>query len=406
VAADLTRRQLGLLAAGGAATLALPGCGGTPGDAGHPSGLAYAPGRPTPVALAAVPRGADDEATERAVRAVAQAASDFSWLSRGDSVLIKPACNSGNPYPATSDPVALRAMIRLLYERGAGRVVVADMSGVQFVRFSKDDLRGSTRALMESSGMAAAVRDAGAELHGFEEAGWDGFFAETCPVAGSWTGPLLLPAILHETDHVVLMPRCSRHLLAGSTLALKSAVGWWRHDSRLEYHRDAASFSWKTADANTLPAIQSRQRLVLTSATKVLTTFGPDQGVVIEPDPGLVFASTGAVAHDMVSLAWLLEGRAATPLEQRDGIFDDPNTSPTLVNLLNRMIVQWLGGFGQVLRTEHLARYDLDSIWDDRVLGRAFDLFGGVPRLEVAAVDGAVGAAVGERLARALALPA
>jgi len=30
--------------------------------------------------------------------------TDFSWLKKGDRVLIKLALNSGNPYPATSDP--------------------------------------------------------------------------------------------------------------------------------------------------------------------------------------------------------------------------------------------------------------------------------------------------------------
>jgi uncharacterized protein (DUF362 family) len=53
----------------------------------------------------------------------------------------------------------------------------------------------------------------------------------------------MLPQVLKEADHVVLMPRCARHLLASSTLGLKAAVGWWRHDSRLEYHGKAGSFS-------------------------------------------------------------------------------------------------------------------------------------------------------------------
>src|SRR5476651_1577382 len=33
---------------------------------------------------------------------VIEKATDFSWLNKGDSVLIKLALNSGNPYPATS----------------------------------------------------------------------------------------------------------------------------------------------------------------------------------------------------------------------------------------------------------------------------------------------------------------
>jgi uncharacterized protein (DUF362 family) len=404
----ITRRQFHGLAVVGLVGLAAPAGRVAARSSEDPpvpeTALRYASGNTRLVAVAAVPRGAPAEATERAVRAAAEAATDFAWLSRGDTVLVKPACNSGNAYPATTDPIALSAMVRLLLDRGARRVVVADMSGVQFVRFSKDGLRGSTRALMEASGMARAVLDAGGELHAFEEAGWDGFFPDAPAAGGAWTGPLLLPAVLREVDHVVLMPRCSRHLLAGSTLGLKAAVGWWRHDSRLEYHRDAASFPEKTADASTVPAVRERQRLVLTSATRVLTTFGPDQGFVVEPDPGLVFASTDVVAHDMVSLAWLLEGRRLTPERRREGLFDDPNGSGAAVNLANRVVVQWLGGLREMLRTQHLARYDLRAVWDDRVLRRAFVHTGGVPRVELVDPDGALPAAVRRTLSAAVSL--
>ncbi len=403
----LTRREFGAVTAAGLAGLALErGAQAAPeGPESPPAALSYAGGAESPVAVHALPRGAGDEATVAAVRSAAQAATDFSWLSRGDTVLLKPACNSGNAYPATTDPVALRAMIGLLKEKGAGRVIVADMSGVQFLRFSKDELSGSTRALMESAGMARPVIDAGAEIHAFEEAGWDGFFEATPQSGDSWKGPLMLPAVLREVDHVILMPRCSRHVLAGSTLALKAAVGWWRHDSRLEYHRDAATFSEKTADASSVAEIRDKQRLVLTSATRVLTTFGPDDGHVLEPDHGLVFASEDLVAHDMLSAAWLLESRRATPSKHKDGVFDDPNNSALFVNLANRMIVRWLGGFGEMLRSESLTRYDLQTVWDDRVLRRAFKISGGVPRVRLADGKTTLPRQLRDDLQRAVSLP-
>jgi uncharacterized protein (DUF362 family) len=404
----ITRRQFHALAASGAAALALPGCAHAeaPADpAAAAAGLAYAGGGATPLAVAAVPRGAAAEATERAVRAVAQAATDFAWLSRGDTVVIKPASNSANPHPATTDPVAVNAMVKLLFEKGAGRVIVADMSGVQFVRFSQDRLRGSTRAIMEANGLARAAADAGAEVQAFEEAGWDGFFAEPVPVSGAWTGPLWLPNVLREADHVVLMPRCSRHLLAGSTLGLKTAVGWWRHDSRLEYHRDAGTFSEKTADANLAPTLVAKQRLVLTSAPRVLTTFGPDDGHVHEPDTGIVFASPSVVAHDMLSLAWLVRAREEIPAGLRSGVVDDPNTNEIFVNFSNRIVTTWLGGLGQALRAQWLRRYDIPSLWHDRVLRRAFANAGGVPRVELADADGSLPPALRDALAGAVALP-
>jgi uncharacterized protein (DUF362 family) len=357
------------------------------------------------VALASVARGEGEEAVERAVRRAALAASDFAWLSRGDTVMIKPVCNSGNVYPATTDPVALRAMIRLLFERGAGRVLVADMSGVQAVRFSPDSLRGSTRALMQSSGMLDAVQDAGAEIVAFEEAGWDAFVEEQPAVAAHWSEPVMMPSVLSEVDHVVLMPRCGRHLLAGSTLGLKAAVGWWRHDSRLVYHREGARLPELTAEANSVPSLLSKQRLVLTSATKVLTTFGPDEGHVLEPETGLVIASPSVVANDMVSLAWLIESRRAVPEEALDGGFDDPHQLGLARALVNRVVTLWLGGFGQMLKARTPPRSELASIWDDRVLRRAFDVFGGVPRVELIAASATLPRSIRDGLSREIELP-
>jgi len=43
--------------------------------------------------------------------------------------------------------------------------------------------------------------------------------------------------------------------------------------------------------------------------------------------------------------------------------------------------VKLLGGMVQAAEAEKILRNDLAAIWDDRVLGRAFELFGGVPRL-------------------------
>ena len=404
----LSRRHFNQLLAGACVAAALPesraraaGSGAAP----SPSALRYAGSNAEAVTLAAVERGAGEEATEQAVRRAALAATDFSWLSRGDTVLVKPVSNSGNLYPATTDPVALRAMVRLLRERGAGRVIVGEMSGVQFVRFGPDQLRGSTRDLMTRNGLARAAQEAGAELVAFEEAGWDGFFEDRVEAEGTWSRGVMLPKVLEEVDHVVLLPRCGRHLLAGSTLGLKAAVGWWRHDSRLEYHRVASTFSQKTADANTAATLRAKQRLVLTSATRVLTTFGPDQGHVHEPDTGLVIASPSIVAHDLVSLAWLIESRLGTPEEKRDGRLEDPNRSSLAVNFANRMVCHFLGGPGAFFQAEHLERYDLDRVWDDRVLLRAFEVFGGVPRVALVDEESGVPTALRERLAAHVALP-
>jgi len=334
------------------------------------------------VFLAAINRGSSEQEIRRAVRASAEAATDFSWLSRGDSVFIKPALNSGYPYPATTSPAAIGAMVALLKDKGAGRVVLGDMSGIEHFKLSPNRVSGSTQELMERSGMAKAARDGGAEVHFFEKAGWEGFY-EDLPISGShWKKGLMMPAILKEMDHIVLMPRCARHALAGSTLGLKAAVGYWRTDTRLEYHRYAATFHEKTAEGNTVSTLLNKQRLVVSAADKILTTYGPDKGYVIEPQTGLVIASQSVVAHDMVSLAWLILGMSETPPGERTAL-KDPNRSQIIVSPANRFIVGLLGGIGQAVGAEKLIRHDLNEISDDRTLNRAYEVFGGRPRVDI-----------------------
>ncbi len=399
-AAGLSRREFHKVALGVAGAAAGLGC-----SAGSGAAMALPvparSGRSEQVSLAGVRRGSGPHGTGAALRRAVLATTDLSWLSRGDAVMIKPVCNSGNDYPATTDPLALHEMIVLLREHGAGRVFVADMSGVQFVRFSQDSLTGSTRALMQNNGILAAAEAAGAEVVCFEELGWDGFYDEVPTRGENWRQPLLLPKVLQEIDHVVLMPRCSRHMLAGSTLGLKAAVGWWRHDSRLEYHHDARTFAEKTAESNTTPTLLEKQRLVVSSGTKVLTTFGPDDGHVQEPETGLIIASDSVVAHDMVSLAWLIENRRATPEDKRDSAVEDPNQSGWIASSANRIVNLWLGGFGKALSADGLDPWSIDTVWHDKVLHRAFEVFGGVPELELVDANSAVPAALLQDLAAA-----
>lgn len=371
----ISRREFEKVLAAGAAAASLPW------------GKARAEGPEALVHVRGVGKGASEAELKNSVKDAALFATDFSWLSGGDSVFIKPALNSGNPYPATSSPDGVAAMIELLKDKGAGRVIVSDMAGIEHVKLTREGLKkGSTRKLMEQAGLAEAARSAGAELYFPEEDGWDAFFEDSLAQGSSWKGGVMMPSILKDMDHVVLMPRTSRHILAGSTLGMKAAVGYWRTDTRLEYHKDASTFQEKTAEANTASTLLEKQRLVLTVATHVQTTFGPDKGYVVKPDTGLVIASDSIVAHDMASLAWLIMNRQETPASNKS-ITKDPYTSQTAVSTANRGVVMMLGGALDAARTDKLVRNDLQAVSDDRVLQRAFVIFGGKPDSKVVGVN-------------------
>ncbi len=219
-----------------------------------------------------------------------------------------------------------------------------------------------------------------------KKSGWDAFYEESPPSGSHWEKGLMLPMILKEMDHIVLMPRCARHTLAGSTLALKAAVGYWRTDTRLEYHKDSATLYEKTAEANAVESLVKKQRLVVSVANKILTTYGPDKGYVLEPETGLVIASQSVVAHDMVSLAWLLLGRLETPKWELVW-FNDPDKSQFIVNMANRWIVSMLGNIVDAFQADTLIKNDIKTIWEDRTLNRAYQLFGGRPTIDLEAAN-------------------
>jgi hypothetical protein len=166
-------------------------------------------------------------------------------------------------------------------------------------------------------------------------------------------------------------------------------VGYWRTDTRLEYHRDASTFQEKTAEGNTVETLRKKQRLVLSAADKILTTFGPDKGHVFQPETGLVIASESVVAHDMVSLAWLLQNRRNIPPSEKDG-FKDPYNSQLIVSIANHWVVSKLGGWGPALASEKLTRNDVSTIWDDQVLNQAYQVLGGMPKVILKAANNAL----------------
>jgi len=149
--------------------------------------------------------------------------------------------------------------------------------------------------------------------------------------------------------------------------------------------------------------LSTKQRLVISAADKLLTTFGPDEGYVFEPDNGLIIASDSVVAHDMVSLAWLLENRRIIPASERDGFID---TNTVVPRVGNHMVTSWLGGWGQALASETMTKNSLNSIWDDRVLNHSYDIFGGVPVILLESANSALPETLKNRLGRMTAFPA
>ncbi len=99
----------------------------------------------------------------------------------------------------------------------------------------------------------------------------------------------------------------------------------------------------------------------------------------------------------MVSLAWLLENRRIIPAAERDGFIDN---SKVVSMAANHMVTGWLGGWGAALSSETMTKNSLHTIWDDRVLGRSYDLLGGVPAVLLESANKALPEDLKNRLGR------
>ncbi|HTU57593.1 MAG TPA: DUF362 domain-containing protein [Polyangiales bacterium] len=317
------------------------------------------------------------------VNAVKQALEklDLSWLEKGDSVLIKVASNSGNPHPATTSPNGVRAMVEVLKERGAGRVIVADQAGVEHVRRSQRGRYSTTRERFMTNGLGA-LEDV-AELHFFDDGDWEsGYVEATLPEGHHWPRGMRLAAIVKEVDHIVYMPRISAHTLAGLTNAQKSAIGWLRDDSRHDLHNDAASFYEKYTEISYTDEIKSRFRLALTLNESVQLFGGPDAGTVYKMNPPLVVASSSLANHDAMATS-ILMALQNTSGAQPTGMTYTALLAPTLNGFFAGGAGVGTGDAGAWVSESPSSRFSAHtfetSVDGERAVLRGWELSGGKP---------------------------
>ena len=397
------RRFLQLSAASG--LLAMPGLS-SPSSPSSPSPSSAADG----VRLGFFPqaRGPIEAGVDEVLAGV-----DWSWLKAGDSVFVKLACNSGEVHPATTSPAAVRAMVRALKDRGAGRVVVGDQSGVASVRLIKDGRRsGSTRELFQRNGLYQAIVDSGAEVHCFEEHGFqDGYVMAALPrqtpsssstssaaTAGPpsvWQRQPFIARIVTEVDHIVYLPRLSTHTLCGYTHGHKLAVGFLRDDARHAMHNDAGTIYEKYTELNYCTQIQQRLRLTVTVAEAVITDGGPDGGRIARADPRLVLASRHLANHDAVSVGLLTWAQDRFALQARTvGLPFGAWSSLTNLAFVSTVGLStglpWTSDDSD--RADHAyAAHDFGAgIAADRGLRYAYELLGGMPTRIAVDVVGSV----------------
>jgi len=399
---QLTRRHLLGFGAGLAGLALAPGCARHRAPAVAMPTAATLPVRGDlrpHVASHWIGRGEEANAYPQFKRLV-EAATDFTWLSRGDSVLVKISLNTAQPFPMTTDPWSIWALVTLLKEKGAGTVYVGDQCGMGSVTLTDTRQFGSSRRCAQRSGALAAIESAGGTPVFFEEFGYDAAI-ETWPSGEHhWADPLIIPSFVEQVDHIVYLPRVGSHMLADCTLGLKISVGWMRNDTRFFFHAGGDHFCALYDEVNDVPPIASRFRLVISSGREVLTTIGPDMGAVVRPDHGLVMASQDLLSHELLAYAWLLYNRWHHTYPERgmaDRTFADNRSE------FNRLVTNVIRPRGDRRAVPDIPGFRGGSVYDHPAIVNRMQRLGGRPTaVEWEAADGPVDAAAAASLATML----
>jgi uncharacterized protein (DUF362 family) len=205
---------------------------------------------------------------------------------RGE-ILIKPNCNTDDPFPRDTHPETVRFIIKSLLEVGfpAERIVVGDMSGRR---------RGlPTRYTIANLGITEVADELGVKLSYFEEEGW---VKVKHPHSRKWPNGILVPQRIYDAERIILTPIMRPHSNATFTISLKLAVGLIEAQGR-EWLHNGEEFFEKMIELN----LAYQADLVVSDAMKILTDR--DLSCKSIADPGIVITGSNRVAADAVSVA-------------------------------------------------------------------------------------------------------
>lgn len=215
-------------------------------------------------------------------------------VKKGDIVLVKPNYNTADPFPGSSDPGFVKAVVEMLYEAGTGKVVVGERSA----------FLNSWRVL-EKARIVEACEEVGAEVRVFGKNGWSvlldrkGWRKVKVP-GGRYLREVSLAREAFEFEKIVYVPLIKAHHAAVFTGAIKLSMGFVKpFFDQLTFH--AKHLQEKLAELS----LVVKPDLIVMDARKVFINRGPAKGELREPN--LVMASGNQVAIDVEGVKLLQE---------------------------------------------------------------------------------------------------
>lgn len=200
------------------------------------------------------------------------------FVKAGDTVFLKPNFNTADPFPASTDPAFLKAVVELVYEFDVRSVIIGDSS----------TMAANTRQVMEKLGTFDLLKMPNPPQRlPFEEGNW----VEKEISGGRYLKKALIPDILGQIDKLILLPCLKTHFLAQFTGALKISVGFIKPSQRMQLH--FGNLQEKIAELNKI----INPDLIIMDARKCFIDRGPSKGELREPN--MILTSKSRVNIDI-----------------------------------------------------------------------------------------------------------
>lgn len=216
------------------------------------------------------------------------------FVKPGEKVLIKPNINTADPFPASSDPAFVRAIVEAALLAGASQVIVGESS----------TFYQNTRKNIEKLGLFELERiNARVKVLSFDDGKW----IKRKVVGGQFLKTISVPEILDQIDRLIFLPCLKTHFVAKFTGALKLGVGLMKPRERLLLH--AKNTEEKIAELN----LVFKPDLIIMDGRKCFIAGGPTAGVLREP--GVILASTSRIEIDLEEIK-IIQGFSGNSLAE------------------------------------------------------------------------------------------
>jgi len=211
-------------------------------------------------------------------------------------IVIKPNCNTDDPFPRNSSHETIRSIAQGLIDVGVNpdRICVGDTSG----RY-----RGlPTRYTIENMGIKKVAEELGIQVGYFEEEEWVTVHPQK---SVAWPDGIKIPKRIYNADRVILTPIMRPHRTPVFTIALKLPVGLidpvgreWLH------HNQNENFINKMIDLS----LTFTADLTVTDGMQIYTGKPPTFSEVVAP--GVIIVGSNSVASDAVAVCVMKKYKA------------------------------------------------------------------------------------------------